>query len=120
MNSLEYIRKKISKKIKTINEKRNFMINCKNMNIPFNPEITYEDQKELEYLRQIESELEAWYELNKLFIIKPYYQDKENNKNPAIMVQHAIEHDFEYVRRGVKQESFDKFIKALEVKENDR
>ena len=34
MTSLEYIRKKISKKIKTINEKRNFMTNCKQMNIP--------------------------------------------------------------------------------------
>lgn len=70
MNSLEFIRKKISKKIKTINEKRNFMINCKKMNIPFNPEITYEDEKELEYLRQIESELEAWEMMKSKFEIK--------------------------------------------------
>lgn len=60
MISLEYIRNKISKKIKTINEKRKFMTNCKIMNIPFNSELTYEDEKELEYLRQVESELEAW------------------------------------------------------------
>lgn len=45
MNSLEYIRNKIAKKIKTINEKRNFMTNCKIRNIPFNIELTYEDEK---------------------------------------------------------------------------
>ena len=60
MNSLEFIRNKISRKIKTINEKRNFMTNCKIMNIPFNSELTYKDEKELEYLRQVEYELEAW------------------------------------------------------------
>lgn len=54
MTSLEYIKNKISKKIKTINEKRNFMTNCKIMNIPFNSELTYADEKELEHLRQVE------------------------------------------------------------------
>ena len=72
MNSLEYIRNKISKKIKTINEKRNFMTNCKIMNIPFNSNLTYEDEKELEYLRQVESELEAW------FVIKNALELTEN------------------------------------------
>lgn len=56
MNSLEYIRNKISKKIKTINEKRNFMTNCKQMGIPFNSELAYEDEKE-HYIR-IEKALE--------------------------------------------------------------
>lgn len=74
-------------------------------------------EPDLQTLQQIKAELEAWYIMNKEFIIKPYYQDKENNKHPAIMVQHRVEHDFEYVRRGVKQESFDIVQKALEVKE---
>ena len=68
----------------------------------------------LKHLEQIKNILEAWKELNELFIIKPYYQDKENNKYPAIMIQHKIEKDFEYVRRGCKQKSFDTIIKALE------
>lgn len=70
----------------------------------------------LQYLNQIKAELKAWYVMNEEFIIKPYYQDKENNKHPAIMVQHRVEHDFEYVRRGVKQKSFDIVQKAQEVK----
>ena len=70
MTSLEYIRNKIAKKIKTINEKRNFMTNCKKRNIPFNIELTYEDEKELEYLRQVESILEAWEVVKDKIIVK--------------------------------------------------
>lgn len=71
----------------------------------------------LDNLLQIKNILEAWEELNKLFIIKPYYQDKENNKHPAIMIQHKIEKDFEYVRRGCKQKSFDTIKNALDVRQ---
>jgi hypothetical protein len=33
------------------------------------------------------------------------------------MIQHKIEKDFEYVRRGCKQKSFDTIKKALDVRQ---
>lgn len=97
MTSLEYIRNKISKKIKTINEKRNFMTNCKQMGIPFNSELTYEDEKELEYLRQVECELEAWEEI-------------------APDLKEGKRIDISYLLRN-NVDKFLKIKKALEVKE---
>lgn len=113
MNSLEFIRKKISKKIKIINEKRNFMINCKNMNIPFNPEITYEDQKELEYLRQIECELEAWY------VLKPDLEHTENELGENEIKLKVFYTDAK-VEKDDTREKYYTLKKALEVKDNDR
>lgn len=72
------------------------------------------DEKRLNTLQQIKSKLEAWNVMNEEFIIKPYYQQ---GKYPAIMIRHPIEDD-EVVCRGVKQEKYDKVLKALEVKEN--
>lgn len=115
MNTLEYIDKQIL-----------FV----KQNIDFQMQIAFESQEnkfkkryhenealklteKLQMLEQIKAELEAWEVMNEEFIIKPYYQQ---GKYPAIMVRHPIEDD-EFVRRGVKQEKYDKVLKALGVKE---
>ena len=126
MNSLEFIEKEIEAVEKELAE----IVDITNdyLEIPDTYENKYnliDDANErysnyslrLNQLLQIKFELEAWKELNELFIIKPYYQDKENNKHPAIMIQHKIEKDFEYVRRGCEQKSFDTIKKALEVED---
>jgi hypothetical protein len=110
MTSLEYIRNKISKKIKTINEKRNFMANCKIMNIPFNSNLTYEDEKELEYLRQVESELEAWEVVKDKIIVKEvpnyFYQ------------QYRI--FLTYMNGKINSEQYERLKKLLEVEECEK
>ena len=120
MNSLEYIEKQIVFVKQNIQYHKNLLTTVEDdESIEIIKSTIRLLKPDLQTLEQIKTELEAWYELNKLFVIKPYYQDKENNKHPAIMIQHRVEHDFEYVRRGVKQESFDIIEKALEVEEND-
>jgi hypothetical protein len=120
MNSLEYIDKQILFVKQNIQYHKDLLTTTNdNESIEIIKSTIKLLEPDLQTLQQIKSELEAWYELNKLFVIKPYYQDKENNKHPAIMIQHRVEHDFEYVRRGVKQKSFNIIEKALEVKNVD-
>ena len=107
MTSLEYIRNKISKKIKTINEKRNFMTNCKKRNIPFNIELTYEDEKELEYLRQVESELEAWE------VVKHTIYKRKMGEESFIQVMGGVYNEGQCWTSGINP--YEIIKKALEV-----
>lgn len=114
MSSLEYIKEKISKKIKTINEKRKFMTNCKIMNIPFNSELTYEDEKELEYLRQVECELEAWEVVKKRNVkIGPV------RTSPNFEVYDSIHNEDAPKNCQITKKEYETIVKALEVEDED-